>query len=123
MYRQYNSNSIKKIDNDLIDPDFKYLLEEETKILNEEERKWREKFNNVSLKFSYNGETLTIASKKTDKVGVLKLQIMKDFNINTEPNNVRIRTVNPTNNKLVNYFINEELVSNIIHISNIIKYN
>ena len=110
MYRQYNPNPIKKIEDNLIDSDFKLFLEEETKILNEEERKAREKFNNISLKFSYNGENLTIVSKKSDKVNSLKLQIMKDFNIQLDPANVRIRSINPTNNKLLSFIINEEKV-------------
>ncbi len=111
MYRQYNPQAIKKIGDELIDDELKKFIEEETIILIEEEKKWKEKFNNISLKFSHNGENLTIASKKTEKVKSLKLQVMKDFCITEDPSNVRIRTINPQNNKLVNYIINEDEVS------------
>jgi len=110
MYRQSTLEKIEKIEDSLIEPSLKVLIDEETEILKEEEKKWKEKFNNITAKFIYNDITIIIPAKKTETIKDLKLHAIEEFKIDVKPHNARIRTVNSATNKMQEIFEDENAV-------------
>lgn len=114
MYRLANfgseSSSISYIDNNLINNDLKKDIDEDTEKLLEEERKWKEKMSNLTLKVYYKNEQKTLVVKKTDTVSHLKLEMMKAFGIEESfrPEDVRVRAYNQYGNKPLEFYHEED---------------
>ena len=113
MYRQITLQKVEKINDDLIEPNLRALIDIETEDLKEEEKKWKEKFNNISIKFVYNDITMIIPAKKSESVEDLKKHVIEEYKIDALPHNVRLRTLNTTTNKMQECFDDETLVRHL----------
>ena len=103
MYRQYSSERINSIDNSMIPEEISKTMEEENLKILEEERIMKEKLNSINLKFKIGEIEKNIYINKTCSTKELKLKVMKEFNIEVDEKNVRIRVIN-NNGKLLDTF-------------------
>ncbi len=103
MYRQYNPEKITSIDNNMIPEEIAKTMEEENVRILEEERIMKEKLNSINLKFKVGETEKNINIIKTCITKELKLKVMKEFNIENDEKNVRIRVIS-NNGKLLDTF-------------------
>jgi len=103
MYRQYNPEKITSIDNNMIPEEIAKTMEEENVRILEEERIMKEKLNSINLKFKVGETEKNININKTCSTKELKLKVMKEFNIENDEKNVRIRVIS-NNGKLLDTF-------------------
>jgi hypothetical protein len=112
MYRLSILEKIIKIDNDIIDQELLKLIEEETEKIKEEERKWKEKFNNMTIKIEFKGENKHIDTKKHYTLKEIKEQIKEAFKLEFDNKNMRLRVLNSNNRKLEGYSDEEKVLVN-----------
>lgn len=128
MYRIVNTsgnfkNLVQETSDLLIHSELKLDIEEENNKILEEEKKMKEKLNNMTIKVYFEGITHHMSVKKTDSVREFKLNILKTvcleekYRDNLE--DVRIRGFNSFNFKLLEFYHEEELS---LENSNIMSY-
>jgi hypothetical protein len=113
MYRQVNKNGkppVVNIEDELINSSLLEVIKEENIRILEEEEKLKERLNTLQIKFIYEDRVVNIQEKKYNTVNTLKQKVMKEFNINTDVSNVRIRNVNHHTHKLQEAYQVEEKV-------------
>ena len=118
LYRKILSeekNKIKSIDNSIIEESILKEIEKDMEIIYQEERLWKEKFRNITLKIFYDNITKEIVFKKDENIKKMKEKIIKEFDLGK---NISIESF-----KLRNYFINSDRYAEYIEDEdNVYKY-
>lgn len=115
LYRQATLEKVNTIADSLISAELTKDIDEEHEKILEEEKKWRERLHNFTLKIQFDDVQKTVVLKKYDTIKTLKERMMKEFNIDALEENVRVRAYNLINNKPVEAYDEEDEVNYIFN--------